>query len=125
MLPVVPPSFLAAARSWSSVTVLTSAALGLLCPPNQPPPIPEVSDDMLLQPPSTPSSAATMAHRSRQTMVLRANCVTTPLSEHLPGLSRTGIPYPVEPTLTPSGYCPANQSLAPGKPADQAQANET
>jgi hypothetical protein len=51
---------------------------------------------MLLQPASALTSAAALAHRTMQVVVLRPGCVTTPLSEHLPGLLRTGIPYSVE-----------------------------
>ena len=92
-----------------------TSVLVLLWPPNQPPPIPDVSEDMLLQPQSAPTSAATTTHRSRRAMVLRPDCVTSPLSEPLPGLSRTGIPYADRASSVPSGDRPANRSLAPRK----------
>src|SRR5436853_3812138 len=91
MLPVVTASVLAAARSWSSLTLATSV-FAFSPPPNQPPPMPDVSDDML-----HPASAASKAHPVMQTVVLRPDCVTTPLSEHLPGLLQTVIPYAIEP----------------------------
>src|SRR4029079_10577585 len=91
MLPVVTASLLAAANSPSSLTVPTSV-LAFSPPPNQPPPMPDVSDDML-----HPASPTTSAHQAKPTMVLHADCVTTPLSEHLPGHLRTVIPFAIEP----------------------------
>src|SRR5262245_47461825 len=106
MLAVVPVSVFAAASSWSPVTAPTSV-FGLACPPSQPPPMPDVSEDMPLQPVSIPPNTTTAAYRHRRAIVLPSDCVTTPLSEPLPGLSRTGIPY----SLVPSGHRPTNQSL--------------
>jgi hypothetical protein len=61
--------------------------------PNQPPPMPEVRDDIphALSPLRT---AAKAVHLASEANALQADCVTAPLSEHLPGLLRTGIPYP-------------------------------
>ena len=58
--------------------------------------MPVVSDDML-HPASAPASATTTVHPAMQTVILGLACVTTPLSEHLPGLSWTVIPYAIEP----------------------------
>src|SRR5262245_42551365 len=121
MLDVAPVSVLAAASSWSSLTPPTLSVLALLSPPNHPPPIPEVRDDML-HPPASPMRPAATVHRTTPAIVLRPGCVTTPLPEHLPSLLWTGIPYPSSTARALSGDCPAIRSLAPGKPGGQAQA---
>jgi hypothetical protein len=61
--------------------------------PNQPPPMPDVRDD-IPHALSAVSSTANAAGLASEAAALKADCVTTPLSEHLPGLLRTGIPYP-------------------------------
>jgi hypothetical protein len=73
------------------LTEPTSLLLDDFLDPNQPPPMPEVRDDMP-QPPVTPSTTVTAASRVSEADALHTNCVTKPLSEHLPGLVRTGIP---------------------------------
>jgi hypothetical protein len=55
--------------------------------------MPDVIEDM----PQAPSPLSRMAKASglaSETNALHTDCVTAPLSEHLPGLLRTGIPYP-------------------------------
>jgi len=57
--------------------------LRLLAAAEPAPAMPDVSDDML-HPENAPASAAARAHPVMPTMVLRVDCVTTPLSEHCP-----------------------------------------
>jgi 4-hydroxy-3-methylbut-2-en-1-yl diphosphate reductase len=75
--------------------------------------MPDVSEEDMLQPPSAHVSAANTAHRLIPVMVLRSDCVTTPLSEHLPGLLRTGIPYPSSLVGAPWSLS-GESTLAPG-----------
>ena len=118
----MPVSVLAAASSWSSLTRGDLGSWSCSWPPNQPPPMPGRE--------RRHAAAAERAHAARprrrtrherSLSILRPDCVTTPLSEHLPGLLRTGIPYAIEPLSTPSGHCPAIRSLASGKTRGQAQ----
>jgi hypothetical protein len=61
--------------------------------PNQPPPIPDVRDD-IPQAVSPVRTTAKAVHLASEANALQADCVTAPLSEHLPGHVWTGIPYP-------------------------------
>jgi hypothetical protein len=65
---------------------------------------------------SAVSSAANAPYLASEANALHVDCVTKPLSEHLPGLLRTGIPYPIEPRQGPLVHCPVIRSVLPMTP---------
>src|SRR5262245_22214417 len=62
--------------------------------------MPDVREDMP-QAPSALSNRAKAESFASEANALPTDCVTGPLSEHLPGFLRTGIPYPIELRLRP------------------------
>ena len=69
--------------------------------------MPEVMDEMP-QPASVASAAPKATCLAIETKVLHTVCVTRPLSEHLPGLLRTGIPLSHRAALALYGRLPGN-----------------